>query len=92
MNGKVRPGLTMGEVTKKVMELLDKREQDNQISISPIAYHTHNGTDSSQVGGEDLTLTNSAINNATETKHGFLPKLSGNSGDVLHGDGTWGPP
>lgn len=28
---------------------------------------------------------------ATTSAHGLLPKLSGNSGEALRGDGTWGP-
>ena len=28
--------------------------------------------------------------NASASRHGLLPKLSGSSGDVLRGDGTWG--
>lgn len=38
-----------------------------------------------------LTLSDVTTNNATTTRHGFLPKLSGNNTDVLKGDGTFGP-
>jgi hypothetical protein len=37
-----------------------------------------------------LALTDITTNNANASRHGFLPKLSGNSTDVLKGDGTWG--
>jgi len=39
---------------------------------------------------KNLTLSDTPINNASPTRHGFLPKLSGTISDVLRGDGSWG--
>jgi hypothetical protein len=38
----------------------------------------------------DLAFTDVTTNNASSSKHGFLPKLSGNSTDCFHGDGAYG--
>ncbi len=52
-------------------------------------------TDGSGVGnctqptGSDLALSDVTTNNATAGRHGFLPKLSGNAGDVLNGLGAF---
>lgn len=37
-----------------------------------------------------LLFSNTTFGNATTLRHGLLPKLSGNSTDVLKGDGTFG--
>jgi hypothetical protein len=37
-----------------------------------------------------LIISDNTINNATASKHGFLPKLSGSSSDVFKGDGSYG--
>jgi hypothetical protein len=42
------------------------------------------------IADADLSTTDVTTNNATSSKHGFLPKLSGSSSDVLKGDGTFG--
>lgn len=39
---------------------------------------------------QTITITDNTTNNASASKHGWLPKLSGSSSDVLKGDGTWG--
>lgn len=36
-----------------------------------------------------LTFTDITTNNATTTKHGFLPKLTGDTSKYLRADGTW---
>src|SRR5262245_6137682 len=41
------------------------------------------------VRDQDLTLADLIVNNATTGAHGFLPKLSGQAGDVLNGLGEW---
>jgi hypothetical protein len=41
-------------------------------------------------GPEHLTADDTTDKDATTTEHGLLPKLSGDSGDALRGDGTWG--
>jgi len=41
------------------------------------------------VQGKDLSLGSNTDNNATTTRHGFLPKLSGSETDVLNGAGEW---
>lgn len=38
----------------------------------------------------EITLADVTTDDATSGLHGFLPKLSGTSTDVLRGDGTWG--
>ena len=37
-----------------------------------------------------LVLTDVTTNNSSTSQHGYLPKLSGNTSDVLKGNGTWG--
>lgn len=37
----------------------------------------------------DLSLSDVTTNNATTSKHGFLPKLSGDTSHFLRGDGQW---
>lgn len=37
-----------------------------------------------------INFTDITVGNATTSKHGFLPKLSGNTSDVLKGDGNFG--
>jgi hypothetical protein len=56
-------------------------------------YHDANTTfaaESHTHDEDDLSLTDVTTNNSSASKHGFLPKLSGSSSDVLKGDGTWG--
>lgn len=77
-------------IESAISQALTAREFANQVRPSPIAAHSHTGSDSARVGGEDLALVDSVMNNASLTKHGFLRKLSGNSTDFLKGDGTWG--
>ena len=36
-----------------------------------------------------LSLTDITTGNATASKHGWMPKLSGNATDSFRGDGTW---
>jgi hypothetical protein len=36
-----------------------------------------------------ITFTDITTNNATTSKHGYLPKLSGSTSEFLRGDGTW---
>jgi hypothetical protein len=38
-----------------------------------------------------ITFTDITTNNATTSKHGYLPKLSGSTSEFLRGDGTWVP-
>lgn len=61
-----------------VKQTLDKREYYNQYNVSPIPYHTHNGTDSSIV---DKTANGILIDV-------LVPSQSGNSGKVLQTNGT----
>lgn len=37
----------------------------------------------------ELSLSDVTTGDASETKHGFLPKLSGDDAEFLAGDGTW---
>jgi hypothetical protein len=55
------------------------------------AQHDHtNAAGGGQLGEGALALTDVATNNASASKHGLLPKLSGSAADVLRGDGTFG--
>ncbi len=55
------------------------------------AAHNHqNAAGGGQLAEAALALTDITINNASASRHGFLPKLSGNASDVLKGDGTFG--
>lgn len=38
---------------------------------------------------ENVRISDSVVNNSSETKHGLLPKLSGDATEVLNGLGTW---
>lgn len=38
----------------------------------------------------DFSLSDNTTNNSNTSRHGLLPKLSGNQTDALRGDGTWG--
>ena len=61
------------------------------ISDFTSATHTHtNSAGGGQLAEGALSLTDITTNNATTSKHGFLPKLSGTASDVLKGDGTFG--
>jgi hypothetical protein len=42
-------------------------------------------------GPEHLATSDTTNLDASTTAHGLLPKLSGDSGDALLGDGSWGP-
>lgn len=52
--------------------------------------HIHDGVETENLTESSLKLSDVTTNNASSTKHGFLPKLSGSSTDVLKGDGTFG--
>lgn len=39
-----------------------------------------------------ITFTDVTTNNASTSKHGFLPKLGGGTSDYLRADGTWSTP
>jgi hypothetical protein len=55
------------------------------------AQHNHqNAAGGGTLAEAALALTDITTNNASSSKHGFLPKLSGNTNDVLKGDGTFG--
>lgn len=45
---------TGDQVTQHVQDALDERENFNQFNVSPIPFHTHNGTDSSQIDFNNL--------------------------------------
>lgn len=54
------------------------------------AAHDHDDAAGGGTLDEDaLALTDVATNNSSLTKHGFLPKLSGDSSLFLNGDGEW---
>jgi hypothetical protein len=62
-------------------------------TIGSFANANHDHTNSAGGGTlveAALALTDITTANATSLRHGFLPKLSGSSSDVLKGDGTWG--
>jgi hypothetical protein len=54
------------------------------------AQHAHTAASSGgQLAEGALLLTDITTNDATAAKHGFLPKLSGNTSTFLRGDGTF---
>lgn len=62
-------------------------------TIASFANANHNHTNSAGGGTlaeAALALTDITTNDASASKHGFLPKLSGNAAEYLKGDGTWG--
>jgi len=44
------------------------------------------------IEAENLKFADSTTNNSSETKHGYLPKLSGESGEFLNGEGEFVSP
>jgi hypothetical protein len=57
------------------------------------AQHAHTGASSGgQLAEGSLLLTDITTNNATSSRHGFLPKLSNVSSEVLLGTGVFGTP
>lgn len=44
------------------------------------------------IEAENLKFKDSTTNNSTETKHGFLPKLSGEEDEYLNGEGEFVKP
>lgn len=56
-----------------------------------LPFHTHNGVDSPviTVSESSLNLADITTGNATTSRHGLLPKLSGNATDFLDGTGAW---
>jgi len=55
------------------------------------ANHNHQNSAGGGVLSESaLSLSDVTTNDASASAHGFLPKLSGNSGESLLGNGTWG--
>jgi hypothetical protein len=65
------------------------------LSLAQLVGHkaTHQSAGSDAIKLDDLATPDDNTDlDASTLRHGLLPKLSGNAGDVLHGDGTWGPP
>lgn len=44
------------------------------------------------IEAENLKFKDSTVNNSSESKHGFLPKLSGQAEEYLDGEGNWVKP
>jgi len=63
---------------------------DPQTPLAHAASHKSGGADAIKLD-ELAAPTDVTTLNASTSAHGLLPKLSGNSSDVLRGDGTWGP-
>jgi hypothetical protein len=64
-------------------------------TIASFTNATHNHTNSAGGGTlaeSALALTDVTTNDATASKHGFLPKLSGNSSQFLDGSGNFSTP
>jgi hypothetical protein len=63
-----------------------------QISLSQLVAHatTHQSGGSDAIKLDDLATPDDNTDlNASATRHGLLPKLSGNPLHTLKGDGTW---
>lgn len=63
-----------------------------QISLSQLVAHasTHRSGGTDAIKLDDLAAPDDNTDlNASTTKHGLLPKLSGNAAHTLKGDGTW---
>lgn len=64
-------------------------------TIASFANATHDHEDAAGGGTlaeAALALTDITTNNATTTRHGFLPKLSNNAAQFLDGTGAWSTP
>jgi len=68
------------EIKKLINSELDKR---------PVADHNHTGLGISKVKDVEVEFIDVTEGNANEINHGYLPKLSDDTGDYLRGDGTW---
>lgn len=44
------------------------------------------------IADSDIVFTDNTTNNSSTSKHGYLPKLSGDSTEFLNGDGEWVTP
>jgi len=56
-----------------------------------IAAHDHIGGDGAAIAEGAFSFSDVTTANADVSQHGLLPKLSGMTLDVLHGDGTFAP-
>lgn len=70
---------------------------DQMIGLTVVAPHPPHAATHKAGGADALALdtlappTDTPALNATAAAHGLLPKLSGQAGDVLAGDGAWHP-
>jgi len=53
---------------------------------------TNNNPSWSKVNDVDISLGDTTTNNATSSRHGFLPKLNNNNATYLDGQGNWSSP
>lgn len=74
-------------------------ETETNTLYAPISKGVTNGDSHDHYGGDGAAITENAIslsdvttNNASTTKHGFCPKLSGSTSQYLRGDGNWATP
>src|SRR5687767_6530502 len=96
--------LKTGRVTERWQMFIDQIERivttlafsqiTGTITLAQLVAHAS----SHQIGGSDAiklddlaTPDDNPDLNATTSRHGLLPKLSGNATDLLWGDGTWHP-
>ena len=88
------PSLTELTYVKGVTSAIQTQFSGKEPSISTAAATTvwHGDKTFSAVVEADITLSNNTTNNATISKHGFLPILSGNSLQFLDGNGNYSTP
>lgn len=53
--------------------------------------HNHDSINSQRVQEKNIGFADITNNNSSTTKHGYLPKLSGNASDFLNGQGDFTP-
>jgi hypothetical protein len=63
-----------------------------EIGVNVEAYSADATKLGSTIQESELNLADNTTNNATVSRHGFLPKLSGSTSEFLRGDGTYATP
>jgi hypothetical protein len=80
------------EAINDLVTALDFGNISGTITLAQLVAHasTHRSGGSDAIKLDDLATPDDNTDlNATDAHHGLLPKLSGNPGETLHGDGTW---
>jgi hypothetical protein len=88
------PSLTEFSYVKGVTSAIQTQINSKEPAITGSGANTvwHGDKTFSAVVEADISLSNNTTNNATISKHGFLPILSNVSSEFLNGQGNWSTP